>query len=667
MHFQCPRLTPVQSRFTASFAALMMLGVIYWSLSHPHFAYAAELEVDGSGQSRGGEDHNWHRIQQQGLEDDVREHRLEYDGLEQGGGVEETVLVGRAVAVTPQAISGNDAPNMLNIEAGNTTLWEYSNELLVSSRATTGPGLPSELGQKRDVEPRHVELRKRQESSDARTIYVSINTCLQPTWNGTGVQTVAPPQLILYVSTESDNMDLGPNGRSQIVAPLQEGFANVSVVANGVWYLSVHAPALPDGFVGVWNYELAVSINAFYHAAEPADPFLYLVDTDIDAALLVTDNLTQADASSSIYEDWMSLRPPFTMFAANVNHTSTMGIMNSYCGWSNARQIAAVQGDPGGLDSGVQMGMITRGLGNKPKEQFYMTNLNSSSIYHGVLVMDGNSTDSGNGVVGGGGKVWQTVNWTTKADGNCALLFNLTFCDEVAYAVPSNPNKYNITGLQRLYDNYTSTFYQNFNYSLQQIPCNTTSDAQYSLAKNCTDCAAAYKQWLCAVSIPRCEDFSIPYTAAPYLQRRNMGQAMFDTGSTLSDEVLYHNYTPMTKAPTLGGSSRYNQTYISSLSSNSSRNPMIDTTIMPGPYNEVLPCEDLCYSLVQSCPSSFGFGCPYSGRGLEVGYGKRSNNGTITCSYLGAVYDISAADTTIPPLFKALLFAALAALLVGFA
>ncbi|KAK4550554.1 hypothetical protein LTR36_000133 [Oleoguttula mirabilis] len=657
MLFQCPKLTPLQSRFVASFAALALLGLVYWSWSNPHFAYAAELDLDGSGQSRGGEDHNWHRIQQRRLEDDG----VEED--EDGASRTDAGLLG-ARAVTPQAISGNDAPNTLNILPGNTTLWEYPNALLVSSKAVTGPGLPSalDLDRKREVEPGHAELRSREDSTEKNTIFVSINTCLQPTWNGTGVQTAAPPQLTLYVSTESGNTDLGPNGQSQIVRPLQEGFANVSLTANGDWYMSVYAPALPEGFVGSWNYELAVSINAFYHAADPTDPFLYLVDADNDSALLVTGNLTQADASSPLYTEWMNTSSPFIMFAANINHTSTMGVMNSFCGWSQANPITGNQEDLAGTSSNVEMGMITRGLGNKPKQQFFLRELNGSSRYNGVLAMVGNSTDSGVGVVGGGGKVWQGVNWTTKADGNCALLFNLTFCTEVAYAVPSNPGTTNITTLRQIFDNYTSVNYQQFNYSLQQIPCNTTSDAQYSLAKNCDYCAKAYKEWLCAVSIPRCEDFT---NQAPYLQPRNMGQVSFTNGSIMSPEYLNQQYVPMAGAPSLPGSPKMEQTWLSSLATNSSRNPMIDATIQPGPYKELLPCEDLCYSLVQSCPASFGFGCPYPGRGLEAGYGKR--NGTLHCNYLGAVYDTSDGDRLSAPLFKAVVLAGLAALVVGLA
>jgi len=78
------------------------------------------------------------------------------------------------------------------------------------------------------------------------------------------------------------------------------------------------------------------------------------------------------------------------------------------------------------------------------------------------------------------------------------------------------------------------------------------------------------------------------------------------------------------------------------VATNSSRNPLIDQTIQPGPYKEVLPCEDLCYDIVQSCPAIFGFGCPISGKGMELSYGRRSNDsGIITCSYVGAAYYLS--------------------------
>ena len=666
---QCPKLTPLQSRFLASVVALGILGLIYWSLSDHHFAYAAKLEIDGSGQSRGGEDHNWHRIAQLRLEEDG----IDFDREDEGS--EANVLTARATAV--QQIQGNNVANNDNIQPGDTTLWKYGKNLLQSEPAETGPGLPKNVTiPVEDVLEGHAELRRRKVDDDedgngvlqkrqidSKMIYISINTCLQPNYIGSGAQP-APPQLKLYVATSDSNTNPGPDGNSaQQEIELIEGFANYSVPANDDWYMSVHAPSLPSGFGGVWNYELAVSINDFFHAADLGYSNMFFIDSDTSSALLVTNNVTNASASQPEYQQWLDLTAPYVLFANNVNDTSTMGVSNSFCGLSKNAKIAGKQTDPTGDTTNVQMSMITRGLGSKPKEQFYLTQLNSSSQYNAVLALSGNSTASGDGVVGGGGKIWQAVTFPTKSDGNCALLYNLTFCDEVAYAVPSTPDIVsNFTNFQLLYDNYTLSYYNNFNYSLQQIPCKTTSDAQYSLAKDCDDCANAYKEWLCAVSIPRCEDFS---KDEPYLQIRNVGQQFYNNGSYLSDSFLNSAYTPMPNAPTLEGTVAFSQTYISSLATRSSRNPMIDEQIKPGPYREVLPCDDICYNLVQSCPAALGFGCPYPGRGLEAGYGSRqgNGNGTITCNYLGAyVYTDGAAGLTAKA-GLALAFAGLALLL----
>ncbi|KAK5163557.1 uncharacterized protein LTR77_010506 [Saxophila tyrrhenica] len=638
----CPKLSPLQSRFLASLATLALLGLIYWTIGHPPLAYAAELDFDGAGEPRGGEDHNWHRITQEALEE---------DGVDPEGDEGHTtpVLIARAPVVS--STGGNNIANNANIEAGNTSVWLFPVEQLQSRHADRGPGLPSYVEAVAQTNVAHGELRKRHDSEQddtqdldarqnarARTIYISMNTCLQPNYVGSGTQSAAPPQLTLYVATDESNENPGPQGSqgNQRAIPLDGGFAATSISVDDSWYMSVHAPSLPDNFTGVWNYELAVSIDDYFHSvSNDTDPNLFLLDSDSSAALLVTNNLTQADPSQQSFKDWMNLTAPYVVFASNVNDTRTMGLSKSFCGLNKNSQIAGAQDQSDGSATNVQMQMTTRGLGNKPKEQFYVTALNGSSTYFATLAQVGNSTSSGSGVVGGGGKVWQTTVFPTKSDGNCALLYNLDFCSEVAYAVPSTPDLVaNYSRFQSLYDNFTLNYYHNFNYSLQQVPCHTTSDAQYSLARNCDDCAKAYKEWLCAVSIPRCEDFS---SDAKWLQRRNMGQPFFN-GTELPSSLLNQHYTPMSKAPTLEGTIAYSQTYISSVATNSSRNPMIDEVIQPGPYKEVLPCEDLCYSLVQSCPAALGFGCPFPGKGLEASYGSRhgNGNGTLTCSFLGA-------------------------------
>ena len=195
-------------------------------------------------------------------------------------------------------------------------------------------------------------------------------------------------------------------------------------------------------------------------------------------------------------------------------------------------------------------------------------------------------------------------------------MYDLPFCSDVAYAVPSNPSL-NVSELIKIYDDNAAALYKNFTYSLQQIPCNAVDESQYSLARNCAYCARAYKQWLCAVTIPRCHDFT---SSHKYLQPRSIGYPFLNGTMLPNDDddsqqqVLY----------------------------NSSRNPLIDAEIKPGPYKEVLPCRDLCHELVQSCPAALGFQCPRDDW-LDKSYGERTLN-DITCSYFGAAFFMSGAQ-----------------------
>ena len=58
---------------------------------------------------------------------------------------------------------------------------------------------------------------------------------------------------------------------------------------------------------------------------------------------------------------------------------------------------------------------------------------------------------------------------------------------------------------------------------------------------------------------------------------------------------------------------------------------MIDTVIKPGPYKELLPCKDICYNLIRSCPAALQFACPLEGHGLNYSYGS-PHPGSVTCN-----------------------------------
>ncbi|KAF2221348.1 stretch-activated Ca2+-permeable channel component-domain-containing protein [Elsinoe ampelina] len=701
MHIQCPRLpklTQLQSRFAASLGASLLLIAIYFVLSSPRLAYAQEL---GSPSDAGQDTRPW--LAERGPDDESTSSRPAWDGgppidpwdEELGAYVEdfglpptEEVLINdqaehevpctrcgakpedvaseqaeegkselrkRQGTQALQDLPGNNSPGRSNITGGEIQRWIFSREDVNGPAGDAGSGLPGGFVDFEDQSTtyeereRHRKLREEEERrvkskskrQNQKTVYVAINTCSQPTWSGNGEQPDSPAQLTLFVSSSSAQVG-APNAPSdQIQVPLHEGFARINVTARGDVYIAIRSPTLGNGWRGSWTYSVAASIDNYYYAANDGLPPLYLVDTDTESALLVTDNLTQADAGSDEFNQWMDIRPlPFTVFAqGNNTRNNIAGMRLSYCGLTESADLQASQTNPDDASAPIQMSMVARGLGYKPKQQFVIRGLNGSSTYQAILAMYGNSSTIGDGVVGGGGKVWTATNFTTKSDGNCALLYNLTFCSSTAYSVPSNPFTFpNTTSLSTFYDTYAQDLYTNFSLSLQLIPCNTSSTARYSLSKTCDDCSRAYKEWLCAVTIPRCEDFSSPL---PYLQSRNVAQAFIANDSFLPEAVLQQNYNPMWDAPSLSGASQ--QVLGGTFASNRSRNSRIDEEVRPGPYKELLPCEDLCFDLVRSCPSALGFACPAPGRGLEAGYGKRSEGVGVRCSFAGAVYQVAAA------------------------
>jgi calcium channel MID1 len=269
---------------------------------------------------------------------------------------------------------------------------------------------------------------------------------------------------------------------------------------------------------------------------------LYLIDTSQTDALVTTGNLSTSD------------HQPFQIFAVLKDSDYIFSsLSNSYCVFRSNPSLF--------ITANAQVSMTTRGVGGLPKQQFLLSGLNASTEYNVYLTLPStNDTSSDQGVV-----YAPSVSIKTKTNDNCQLVFNLPFCTETAYAAPANPNILNSSALATFYDSFASSQFANFSISLQLTACNTTLSAQYSLFRNCTTCLSAYKNWLCAVTIPRCADIT---DQAPYLYERPV---------------------------------------------NDSRNPLIDQTIEPGAYKELMPCSDLCFAVEQNCPSTLSFTCPLPG------------------------------------------------------
>lgn len=392
----CFKLTPLQSRFAASFLASVLLVLLYFLLSNPSFAYAIDVDSIHS------HDHNHpltfdairEAIEGDNFDDDLYAdddfiYEPEFQGVNRG-------IIGRAASGTTAL--ENNIPQTLNLDLGETTYWVFTAESLAGPKSVATPGLPSD------------EAALQSEAigdtaANATTLYLSMTTCLQPSYNGSSSSYVVPPQLKMYVSTEVTKPGPDADGDQQVLTAT-EGLVTFELESSTSVYVAVSVENNTD-YTGIYNFELAGSIDDYYHTYNSATPNLYWVDSGTNDALLVTNNLTQEAANSTVYKEWMNMTEPFHIFASNINQTAIMGVERSYCGLQNYAQFTPTSAN-------VRSGMTTRGLGAKPKQQFYLDGLNATSNYHGMLAMTGNSTASGAGVVGGGGIIWQIMNFTTK-------------------------------------------------------------------------------------------------------------------------------------------------------------------------------------------------------------------------------------------------------------
>ena len=335
------------------------------------------------------QDHNHHRLLQ--LSEELR--------YGDGGGPYEPDFIGADRSIIGRASTGeqalvNNVPGQLNIEQGQSQFWSFSRQALSGPKSPQSTGLPSGFPNETNYAA--------PASSDGTTLYISLNTCLQPSPQSPNANG-SLDQLKLYVSTSSGNQQ-PDNNNNDYAVPVDGGFAwlNITSVKSDV-YIGVVAPQVP-GFTGVYNYELTASIDGFY-ASYYDQPELYFVDSDTTSALLYTSNTTNSNSSTPVYKNWMSLNPPpFTLFVQNQNNPSLLGMQKSYCALKNLAQVSMPDVDT-----------IMTSLNNgQPQQQFHAKALNGNSSYYAILAVNGNSTDSGSGVVGGGGIVWDTLNFTTK-------------------------------------------------------------------------------------------------------------------------------------------------------------------------------------------------------------------------------------------------------------
>ena len=407
-------------------------------------------------------------------------------------------------------------------------------------------------------------------------VFVTGNICLQPldlaSSNNNSLVVYYSFNSLMLADLENSQMGLFNNGYFQALA-------EVSVSAtNLVLYIAVQAPQSTN-LTDTWAYEIGVSQNDLVYQWD-SRLFVEVVDTDYQSALIATGNLTLVTGNHNVSEYNTSLSS-YQLLVFDYSQKDYFTTLNeSWC---------AVKNGPSLSFSGDYVTSYTT-RGGYLRQQFHVSGLNASTKYVGYLLSDNKEVEGS----AHGGVLYLQFEFETMSNDACKLVYDLDFCDEVAYSVPALLlAEYNSTdALKVLYDDHTRNLFGNFSKALQQIACNTTKDAIFSPLGSCEKCSALYKNWLCSVSIPRCSTRNV----TGYLPRN----------------------------------------------STASRNEFIDTTVLPSAdYFEVLPCVNVCQVMTRDCPAEFGFTCPQSNSTIKLSYYWDDGGEYASCNFVGVPLIVS--------------------------
>ncbi|KAF9432734.1 stretch-activated cation channel mid1 [Entomortierella beljakovae] len=447
------------------------------------------------------------------------------------------------------------------------------------------------------------------------SVFISISTCSTPRIS-TG--DICPP-LVMYVSTSSSNPLPGPGqGSSSQMVTGHEGLIQFTAYTDKDVFFSLEAPPLQGGWTGEWAVEVGASSQGYVQNYDPSLG-LILDDTDSTSASFLTHNFTAVPTFKAYLLNTSSLPRNLSHSLCAIETIQPIPLTKTNMVVTQTNRISNLDGSLGRLILPPEPTFEQYGQ----RRQVLIQLLTPGVDYTAFFITDVLNQ-------AGAEVMYAMTPFKTKRHDNCLLVTDLEFCQEVAYAVPITPqsilpggsagapNSTTHQDLKNLYDEFTRNLMDNFNKVLSQYDC---ANPQYSLIRNCTDCTRAYRRWLCSVSIPRCTDVedvtdvknqgyidpavitsAINDNTNPYLIDRGKGPVIVERNTTSSRGAI----------------------------SQLSQNPLLN----PGSYGEVLPCVDLCFDVVQSCPTFLGFNCPV--KNLAENYARMNPTG-FQCNGLGVV------------------------------
>lgn len=383
-----------------------------------------------------------------------------------------------------------------------------------------------------------------------------------------------------YNVTLANDQSFGSMSKAQFQNGYAEGLAEIDAFGNdfenenSTDYDTLYLFVIPDECsfcteYSHWQFGIGVSETNILFLYDN-DPILSVIDVDYDSGIF--------DASEVSF----SANRTFELFVFNSTTNPLPVALNQ--SWCAIHEIS--QGE--GFSQWVELNSTTV---NNDTHVIPVTNLEIDTKYHAVLVINHKDQSFGGGI-------FQSFSFTTADNMACKLIYNLEFCNAVAYAVPNSANftdgSETWDEISKRYDDNAKSYFEPFLFALQQTACDTELDSRYSPLVTCNDCEYSYKQWLCAVTIPRCDN-------------------------SASDNNQHKIY-PAGKG----------------------RTEFIEEIIIPPmEYSEIQPCLNNCHAIVRDCPPEFAFGCPEKPEIIKRSYGDISldvngtDNHNQICNYVG--------------------------------
>ena len=147
-----------------------------------------------------------------------------------------------------------------------------------------------------------------------------------------------------------------------------------------------------------------------------------IVDVDDNSALIVTGNLTKLSLGN--YLDLNATNSQFSLYLYSYdNKDYFQGMNNSWCAVRSGPVLVKPEE--------IETKFIARH--GSIQQQFMVNNLNASTKYIAYIVMDFEGVEYG-------GAVLRPFEFETMDGTACELIYDLEFCDQVAYSVPAIGN-----------------------------------------------------------------------------------------------------------------------------------------------------------------------------------------------------------------------------------